>query len=185
MFVLLTATPTSRSSLPPAIDPLPSLPPLPPSKTTVPAKAKPTQKKSQPPAANKRADSQHSTLSSVPSTSRSEHSTAKSDSQLSHLTSNSFPSSTSYGQDLNTDPSQNCQGSTEGNDWNPHTSASFGHSSTTGISAKVASMRGTCSQDIEAGSTTSLKEPPTPLFVLEPGTFDIVLCVDSCETAGG
>ncbi|XP_072030478.1 crossover junction endonuclease MUS81-like [Amphiura filiformis] len=49
----------------------------------------------------------------------------------------------------------------------------------------VASSVGTMNSQASSSTSNVLKEPPKPIYVMRPGTFEIVLCVDNCETKGG
>ncbi|XP_071833553.1 crossover junction endonuclease MUS81-like isoform X2 [Apostichopus japonicus] len=37
----------------------------------------------------------------------------------------------------------------------------------------------------DSSQRSEVTDPPDPLFIFQPGEFEVVLCVDNCETAGG
>ncbi len=52
----------------------------------------------------------------------------------------------------------------------------------------VGSSVGTLNSHASSVTTSNsnvLKNPPKPIYVMRPGSFEIVLCVDNCEAKGG
>ena len=55
------------------------------------------------------------------------------------------------------------------------------------VASSVASstVSGAGSRTMYGDVARGMREPPKPIYVMRPGTFEIVLCVDNCEIAGG
>ncbi|XP_038073322.1 crossover junction endonuclease MUS81-like [Patiria miniata] len=173
----------SRNDPPPAKDPLPNLPSLTTSKTTSLPKVQPKKKKPQQRHVDKQTDSQLSTASSVSTSSN--RSTTKTASQLSRASSDAIPPSASNGLKFASDVAHQAFRHSQSSELDSQTSSVSAFSTASSISDRLGSLQGSSSQDSHGRSSASSKEPPVPLYVLEPGTFDIVLCVDNCETSGG
>ena len=183
-FSLSVASCTSWSKMPSTSDPPSSDPPsshssLASSRRVAPSKTK-TKKKPQPSVLDVRTDSQFTALSSL--------SAAQSDCQSSRASSKSYPPSVTQRETHSSVWSPKLCRSTQSKDlYNSQDSYTSTHSSTTSsVSARTLTVPDTSSHhDGHVKNTLGSKEAPTPLYILEPGTFDILLCVDSCETSGG
>ncbi|XP_022108685.1 crossover junction endonuclease MUS81-like [Acanthaster planci] len=159
-------------------DPLPSLP------SSLSNPTGPPKKKTQRPARkDKQADSLLSTASSVSMS--SSYPTTKSDSQCYRASPDLIPTSSSDKLNLATDIVNSALRNSESSELNSQTSCTSTLSSISSLLDRAGSLQGSNSQDSDGRNLASSKEPPVPLYVLQPGTFDIVLCVDNCETAGG
>ena len=142
------------------------------SNATAPSKPKP-KKKPQPSVVDVRTESRFTALSSIPASTTT--SAGRSDSQNSNGSSSLYPSVSDRG---NSGPgwSQNSRQDVD----------SQGSSSTSSVSNRTGGFPSpSCSHEGRTERTVDADEAPTSLYVLKPGTFDIVLCVDSCETSGG
>lgn len=58
-------------------------------------------------------------------------------------------------------------------------------SSSSSQQSSAASHSQSSSVVMESSQDSDLIVPPDPLFIFQPGEFEVVLCVDNCETAGG
>ncbi|XP_033630901.1 crossover junction endonuclease MUS81-like [Asterias rubens] len=163
---------SSTSNLPTTCATNYSLSSLASSNATAPSKPKP-KKKPQPSVVDVRTESRFTALSSIPASTTT--SAGRSDSQNSNGSSSLYPSVSDRG---NSGPgwSQNSRQDVD----------SQGSSSTSSVSNRTGGFPSpSSSHEGRTERTVDADEAPTSLYVLKPGTFDIVLCVDSCETSGG